>query len=350
MTLRYTLFLAAAAIAAVGFWLGRNPKRPSPPVRSVPAAAKLQPPIRTDSSYIPFGKLSWEARHSILSEIEELGVEALFASWVAAGRVDHDLMKQGSLGALLAKAIKQGRAGPSELRTIRNFILDPANSLDERERLSSSMSLAATSATLDIVLQVAETSESDRLRRFAVSLIADFGRRQGDGREHEELSPPLERVWLTTKNVELLESVATAMAGIGAEKGLNLLLNSSLDGGFSVRRRIAADVLENTSFFNPNGIRAVASLLFTHPIGSKTQRFAADLLANSGGPVAAESLLKWVRQAEGAGSSVEEYVARTKAPGVWQAALDSGATFRNPNNREAIRRGLEKYHSQRKLG
>lgn len=286
--------------------------------------------------------------NAILKEIHKLDLSSIFRLWLEAGRIERDLMKQGAIALTLAQALQEEAPSPEFLEQMRQFIADSSNSQRERLGLLGILSYAATKETVDIVLQAASTLSDAQAREAAITGVGRVGR-LGGGRE--KLSPSLERVWHESHDQNLLIFVAVAMAEVGTPSGIEQLLSAALatDGRDEVRARAARGALPKV--YTNNAVPPLATRLTDQPPTSEPAKLVAPILVKIGDATAGKAVINWLQgTGENATPLIRDLIVqRTTNPAMsaaWKAALDPAAPFRNEQNREAIRAGLD----ERKAG
>ncbi len=329
------------------------------PVQPPTAMAQPQPasfsnaPISTQRQ---FENMSNRERNAILAEIANQDLASIFHAWLDAGRVEHDPMKQGSLATTLAGAVQVRAPDPTFLNQVQTFIADGANSTMERSQLLGVLGEAATKESLDVLLQETTVLSDPNLKYQTMKEIIAVGEgaQYGDGKIHEELSLALEQVWKESQNQVLLPSVAMAMAAIGTQNGIELLVSSAVTTGSSngVRKQAAQNALANATILNPHAIPPLVARLSNQDPTSATSKLASDTLARMGTKEATLALIVWIRTAEATAAPLaHSYVINAKNPvDIWDAAINSSLPFRSEQNREAIRTGLVEYRASRRFG
>ena len=168
----------------------------------------------------------------------------------------------------------------------------------------------------------------------------------------EKLSPMLERVWSESGDQLLLMNVSQEMAKIGAPSGIELLLSSALatDGRDNVRMDISRRALKE--IYTPKAVPPLAARLTNQPSTSPAGQLVAPILVRIGDAAASKAVVSWLQErSEDATPLIANLVrqeTRSEAMlAAWAAALDPMMSFRNEQNRKAIRVGLAEYRAGR---
>jgi hypothetical protein len=284
-------------------------------------------------------------RSALLMEIRKQDSVAILQLWMDAGRIDHDLMKQGALATLLSYAIRERPPNPDLLARMKALLGDNANPAQDRTGVLGILAAAATKESVDLLLSAATTLPDEQLRGIAISAVSQAGKAEGAG---PELTPALEKIWRQSSDQRLLFSVAEAMAKIGGASSVELLLSAALseNGTSDAQKGAAQSALPD--IYKRTAVPALAARLSGLSPASENSQLAAPLLVRIGDTTGAKAVVTWLQgTVEDATPLIRERLLKeTRTPAMlvaWEAALDHAVTFRNERNREAIRAGLEEY-------
>ena len=311
--------------------------------QSQPAIPPAQPAVAPNAavgSQRKFAAMGVLEADAILDEIAKQDLPSIFQAMLDAGRLDHDLTKQLAIESTLSGAFRLKTPTAEFLEQLRAFIENSSNSKFERDLVIGSLEEAGTKETVDLLLQIANTS-TDQETRQAASALAGVG---GLGSEGEKLSPSLERTWRESSDQSLLLSVAASMAKIGTPSSIDLLLTAALS---TDRRdnRLAAAQSALREVHLPTAVPPLAARLANQPSTSATAQLVAPILVNIGDVTAATAVVNWLQGlSENAAPLIQDLIVqRTRTEpmlAAWAAALNPAVPFRNEQNREVIRAGL----------
>ena len=345
--------------ATRGYWLTpplAAATKARPPAVPRPAAGNPPPPAPAsqgglDKATPKFSELGQSDRRAKLQEIRQKDLGVIFQLWLAAGRVEHDRMKQRDIGTLLGRELRYRTKTDGFYAQLQAFLQDDANPLDERGQLLLVVRETRTSAALDLLIQTATISSSDGLRATAIAAIQTAGALWGDGKFHEELAPALDQLWGTSHDPLTLGATARAMAGVGAASSIRLLLVAAIEPSSSdnVRQQFASNALSN--ILNPSAVPVLAAALEGQAAVNSATKLASTALSEMNEPAAAQALLGWLESADASVAPLAQaLVTDVRMPNMlkaYQAALDPTVPFKNEQVREAIRAGLAQYHRDR---
>jgi hypothetical protein len=313
----------------------------------VPAAqpGATGPAAAVAESQPTFTAMTMAERESVMAQISKQDTHSIFQSWISSGRTDHDLMKQYSVGVLLARVLQEKAPNAETVQAMEEFIADGSNSLLERAHLIHVLNRTGTKESLDILIGTATTSSDHILKREATEGVGDGDRWHQDGRSHDEMSPALERVWSTSGDQELLRAVASAMAKVGAPSGVELLFRSALAAGTRDGFRAGVAMKSLSGVTNPDAIPVLSAHLSDATTTNDETTLASGALVGIFQPSATAAVLDWLeRTDEYAVPFARYYAANARSSGIalqlWKSALDPAVRFRSESNREAIRAGL----------
>jgi hypothetical protein len=368
MKTRINIVIGVALVSLVGgvFWVVHRgsitPPLALPPAGTTPQPVAASHPTQLQnvaSNSLPgnsrrqFYNMSMQEQDQEMDEIRKLSLPELFQTWIDAWRIDRDLMRQNAISYCLWNAMRRQALSQELYGQMQTFLAESSNSIDERGGLLHVLGEAKTAESLELLIQVANNSTDAGLKEAAIKGVQSTGVLRGDGKFHEELSPALELVWRDSSDKYLLNSVATAIAGIGAPSGIRLLLSSALDGGQTdrVRSQAAKNALQEV--LNPDAVPILSEMLVGNPPSSDAGKLASGTLARMNAPASAQSLMNWLENSdESAAPLAVSYVVQARSPAMlkaFQSALDPSVRFRSEQDREAIRAGLAQYKANRKF-
>jgi HEAT repeat protein len=327
-----------------------------------PAAAKAQTPVAPPESVsapaassgpaLKFSEMGVSQRDAFMQEIKKKDLVSIFEIWLDAGRVERDLMKQRAITTFLGNELRNRPPGTAFYEQLRQFIMSDSNSLFERGLLLLALGETETKESQDLLIQVATTSLNLGIQRGAINAIQSLDSLWSQS--HEELSPPLERVWAESEDQYLLNAAAIAMARVGAPSGIKLLSAAALDASAQSEIRKKAALRALPEVLNPDAVPVLNNLLVNQPPTSETSRLASGILAEMNTAAAAKALVNWLQDVDATAAPLaSNYVINLRSPAMlqaFQAALDPSVPFHSEQNREAIRAGLAQYKAGRKVG
>lgn len=359
--------LALVIVLAVAFVIWRRTSndqttniRPAAPA-SQPAATTTELEQSTHGTTTPasgsvtlrpqkkFADMGVLERNKIRREIAKKDLSEIFQAMLDAGRVENDPLKQMGLQTTFAAALKEKTPSPAFLQQMKAFLMTSSNSDFERQLVIGALGSAATSESVDLLIQVAANSSEPKIKEAAGSLAG-----VGDlGRGGAELSSSLERTWRESNDPNLILSSGASMARIGAPSGVELLLDAALNdsaGSDSTRREAAHRALQG--IYLPNAVPLLAARLEGQPSTSASAQLVAPLLVKIGDANASRAVISWLqaRDEDATAMANDLIVQRTVNPvmlAAWEAALDPSVPFRNEKNRDAIRTGIAGYRAGR---
>jgi hypothetical protein len=372
MKKKYGLVLGFLLILGLVLWAGRRlAKAPSQhtnaadqklsavtsSVTKVPGVAKpsdlTSTPQADNSAVLQFYQLGVLKRNEILAEIQKRDLASIFKLWLDSGRIEHDNMKRQAVGTLLGYELQKRPIDQDFYRKLQEFTADSSNSFEERGQLVANVLRGTkTKESLDLLIQTATDSPDSGLRQAAIEAIQSVGASRGDGKDHEELSPGLERVWQETQNPQLIGAVAKATAEVGAPSGIKVLLTSAMAAGGQSDTKKQAALIALHDVRNPHAVPMLDEIITNQPPNSEAGRLVSAILAEMNNPSAAGSLINWLRNADASAAPLAfTYVVHLRSPlmlEAYEGALKSATPFRSEENRQAIREGLAKYRASYK--
>ena len=168
----------------------------------------------------------------------------------------------------------------------------------------------------------------------------------------ESLAPTFEQAWREAGpgSDDLLHSVGSSMARVGAPSSIEMLLTAALApaGQDDMRKQAARDALTGTTILNDHAVPTLAARLSNDAPTNEASQLAGNILFKMQGPVANQALVAWMENADVSAAPLAlELATNGQSPEIWQAALNPAVPFRSEQNRLAIRQGLVAYHAGR---
>ncbi len=287
--------------------------------------------------------------NAVLTEIAKQDLPAIFQAMLDAERVEHDELKQMHLQSTLATALRRKTPSPEFLAQLQAFVASSSNLKFERELLIGALESASTKETVELLVKIAANAPEKEIR-IAAGTLAGVG---DSGKGGAALSPVLEKVWRESNNPNEFSSAATSMAKIGVPSGIELLLAAALDTGGQDKVRLNAARGALWEVYLPNAVPPLVARLANQPPTSATAKLVAPLLVRIDDAVGSKAVVGWLQgRSEDATPLIQDLVLQQtrgdKMLAAWNDALDPALTFRNEQNREAIRAGLAAYREGHK--
>ena len=154
----------------------------------------------------------------------------------------------------------------------------------------------------------------------------------------------IEPLWRDSKDAELIQAVASAMANAAAPSSIELLLPAAAApaGQDDVRRSAASSALNKV--FRADAVPPLEAALRNSPPGSTLNAIALYTLSQIGDKTAPQAVISWLQAADkSAAPLVDDWIVRGSGRGhrhAAEAALNPSVPFRNEENREAIRAAI----------
>lgn len=326
--------------------IGSTPTPLNPVLEKPVPAEPQQAPVSPRRKFADMDVLEASA---ILTEIGEQDLPAIFQAMLDAERVEHEPSKQMNLQSILATALRQKTPSPEFLEQMQAFITNSSNSYFERKLLIGALKSASTKETVELLVKIAAAAPKEKIRDSAGNLAG-----VGDsGKGGAALSPVLEKVWRESDNPNQLSSAASSMAKIGVPSGVELLLAAALDTGEQDKARLNAAQAALGRIFLPNAVPPLVARLANQPPASATAKLVAPILVRIDDAAGSKAVVGWLQgRSEDAAPLIQDLVLQqTRGETMltaWNDALDPALTFRNEQNREAIRAGLATYREGHK--
>jgi hypothetical protein len=247
------------------------------------------------------------ARRQMLDELKQKSsgevLETLQATWGAEKSEATTTKRQ--LAALALGQSLQKENDESNLQTykaISNLLSDPATPVEQRMELVGVLGMAQTVGAVAILLNLCTATADAEIRSKAIKAVSQIDEVRFNGRFREELTPLLEQAWRQAAGVEPEYDVALtlALARVGAERGVTLLVAEACAGSASVedmahnktqRSTAALEALRQVR--NPVAIPLLQELLKQSAPRSALEYVAGSTLAAMGKPDATQVLLQW---------------------------------------------------------
>ncbi len=235
------------------------------------------------------------------------------------------------------------------LQAIATALEDPSASEALRQQLPPMLGRSATPRTLGILLaRTREESDPEQRRQYHEAIWIAANTRWND-RFHPELSPPLETAWSQQRQgsqPSTLNTLASAIARIGANSGVELLLDALANGGSldEIGADKSPDVLTAAQALatvrNPAAVPLLHNRLMQAEVGTPIYLASGNALANIGGEAATQALLDWARIAsDDSAGLARRWFSRIRDTASMEAAtrfLDDKTIALSPAIREAI--------------
>jgi len=321
-----------------------------PPQNSVlQETAPAEPPKAVANPPRKYSDLDAMERNAILTEMAKQDLPAIFQAFLDAGRVEHDELKQMHLRSTLATALRRKTSSPEFLAQLQAFITNSSNPKFERGMLIGALESASTKETVELLVKIAATAPEEEIR-VAAGTLAGVG---DSGKGGAALSPVLEKVWRESNKPNEFSSAASSMAKIGVPSGIELLLSAALDTDGQDKTRMYAARGALGEVYLPNAVPPLVARLANQPPTSETAKLVAPVLVRIDDAAGCKAVLGWLQgTSDDATPIIRELVLQQtrglKMLAAWDGALNPALTFRNEQNREAIRASLAAYREGHK--
>lgn len=295
--------------------------------------------------------MSGRESRAILAEIEKGDFDSIIKAWIDAARVEHDRVKQTSIGLVWEMQMKERPVPPELYKKMKAMIHDPFYSLDERGDILGTLSVVNTLEATKILIDEATTQTDAEMKQKAIFAIANLSESN-----NEAIAALLEPLWKESNDPLMLKSVAKAIGTIGKASSVEMLFNAVLAGHRDLHDERASAAWNGLRLaYTENAIPPLAAALEKNPPGSRASQLALDTLAHIVNPApdggaSPRTVIKWLQTADSsAAPSAKEWVGKSQQIKAAQAALDPSVPFRSEANREALRAGLDAYRAGHKL-
>lgn len=321
-----------------------------PAVAPTPAQPQpAEPPKAVGNPPRKYSDMDVLEANAILTEIGKQELPAIFQAMLDAERVEHDDLKQMHLQSTLATALRRKTPTPEFLAQLQAFITDSSNSKFERGLLIGALDSASTKETVELLVKIAASAPEKEIR-VAAGTLAGVG---DSGKGGAALSPVLEKVWRESNKPNEFSSAASSMAKIGVPSGIELLLSAALDTGAPDKTRLYAARGALWEVNSPNAVPPLVARLANQPPTGETAKLVAPILVRIGDATGSKAVVGWLQgTSEDATPLIQNLVLQQtrseKMLAAWDGALDPALTFRNEQNRQAIRAGLAAYREGHK--
>ncbi len=295
-----------------------------------------------------FKDMTLHEEKAVMDEIKKRDLPAIFQAMIDAKRVENDSRKQLHLQTVFSNALMAKKPSPEFLEQMYGFITNSANSEFERHLLIGALESASTKETVELLLRVAKTAPDEKFRKAAATL-SGVG---SNSLTEREVLPQLERTWKETSDLTLLRSTAAGMAKIGAPSSIELLLSAALatDGQDKTRQQVAYYALQEV--YKREAVPPLAARLKDQQPMSEAVKLVAPVLARISDAPASKALVEWLQgRNENAAPLIHDLIRQRwlgdPFQSAWAAALDPAVSFKNEENRKAIREALDAYRAGR---
>ena len=186
--------------------------------------------------------------------------------------------EKSALIAALPGALRND-SSQSALQQLAAWLGDTSLSYAARAEVASILGAVQTPQSVQSLLASYQQATDERTREFITEQIAKTGDDRWAARFHEELSPEFETAWAIAKaDPTLAGALAVALAKIGSESGVKLLLAEVVSSASSVEAladlnnpsaRAALSALpkvRNPSRWRSDKLTRLCSAKLTHPV------------------------------------------------------------------------------------
>jgi hypothetical protein len=174
---------------------------------------------------------------------------------------------------------------------------------DEKILVVDLLQRTATPDTLYILIESAKKPDiHQKDHKTILAGIANFGKYGWKDTFHEELSPILEEEWIYSSELgnSYKAAIANAIASVGSERGVTLLINSLSSDSDKVDRQTKIIIGKAFSRIkNPAAIKPLSEILFNESnYGNSIWQVSGDTLSNMEHPDATRTLLNWAQTSD----------------------------------------------------
>ncbi len=361
--------LAGGAVLLAGFYLGcgtgpterrKAVHKPSQPKSAISGLVIAQPrrTVTTTESRAPgLMDLSSPARRQeYYDALLDKDTVALWALWNQF--LDQDDPNASMAWLLIGEALSlrlREQPDPDTLEAIAAALNAADASPALRQQLPLIVARAATPETLSLLIDKVINETDLEQRRLYQEAIETAANTQWGQRFHPELSPPLEAAWSEQwlqQDPEVLNTLALAIARIGAPDGVNLLLDTLASGGASIEEieaarqpHVLAAVQALASVRNPDAAALLRQRMEHSQPENPVFLASGNALANIGGPAATQALLDWAQNATAETSDLaRRWFSRlrdNRSIALAQARLANKQPFRSEQIRSILESSLD---------
>lgn len=244
-----------------------------------------------------------EQRQAYYDQLLGLSPEVLWRHWQEVDLAGDNVRSRLVIFAL-ATRIRMG-SGEEVYQQVRALLQRRDIGLGQRIRLAQMMSEVATPEAAAVLVEVARSAAEPSFEVAVRNALVTMSDNRWQGRFHTELSPLLETAWLESdSDDQLTHALALALAKVGAESGVDLLLRAVAETGQSVKTissgsggRAAAALAATSSIRNPEALAVLTRYFRSHKAMDAAFVASGEALASMGHPEATTVLLKWVESA-----------------------------------------------------
>lgn len=316
--------------------------------------ALMEPPASLGAG-IPDGRTpltTVEQRQTYYDQLLGLGPEVLWRHWQEVDLAGDSVRSQLVIFAL-AQRIRVG-GGEEVYQQVRALLQRRDIDVGQRIRVAQMMSEMATPEAAAVLVEVARSAAEPPFEVAARNALVTMSDNRWQGRFHTELSPLLEAAWLESgSDSRLAHALALALAKVGAESGVELLLRAVADTGQSVKAissgpsgRAAAAFAATSSIRNPEALPVLTRYFRTTKPMDAAFVASGEALASMGHPKATRILRQWVESApDEAAGLVSRWVGRARdqqSMQLWREAVIQQAPFGSPQVHERVKEVLER--------
>ncbi len=235
---------------------------------------------------------------AIAATMDTLSVSRLLSEW---GATSNDHAREAIILNSLRYKIRTAGLSETDQQTILSILNRSQPFSENALAFIRAIGATQTPETTQILLSLLDSIPPGEDRRLVLELVANTGSNHWNGSYHDELSPVVERAWKQPgHDSETQQALAKALGEIGAESGIQLLLDQleTYDGNFENLRsqpdaRFASALQGLSKVDNPSSIPPLANWLRSSEYPEWRRDMAGTTLAQMGSPRATEVLLEW---------------------------------------------------------
>jgi len=269
---------------------------------------------------------------------------AVFNDWLSAVAKGDGLKAEQIRARLMVLLRGNPKGNQAVYRRAAQILADRSVESDLKFPLVEILDRAATPSALRVFLDLLNQDLSPDLRRRLIAAVSDTGEYYWDKSSFAEVAPMLLQSWRETRDPQLLQALAVAIAKVGDVNGVNQLVDTVL--GQETQSPSYSAAQSALKFVNnPGLIPFIGKRLSRVDAGTAEMAVCADILASMCQVEATRVLFEWAQNADGQYAAlVREAFARISDPASvdYLASFVNAARFKSAFVRTAVLTALKK--------